>query len=745
MNNRARELPTSGMSLGDIYYTLFRRKWLILGFVTAGFLVAAVLYLVTPKMYHSEAMILLSYILENKTANPTEANAQVRNMDLRSETIINGEQSILLSLDLATQVADLVGPKEILDKVSKGTNSLEAARFIQTHLTITLPGKGNLIQITLEHPDPGVPQKVLHQLLESYFKRHVEIHRSPGFLEDILAQQTDALKSSLLQIEDQLRKTKASAGVTSLEDARKIYSEQRDRILEEMLTAETELAERLVGTNEVQANLPQQTEALAKEIGAPQDKLDAYRNSCLRLLVYRNNERAMLVRNTEENPLVIRLREQIAEANKEKSRLETDYPKLADPRVRAMLIESPADMLAPTSSAARIASLQARTNALRLQLERLQTQAAKVDLIEPTIVELQRKKNLTETNLYLYSASLEQSRMAEARGPGKISNIKTIQSPTPPALSPGKILKPLLLVMVAGIIGGIGLAFLLETYIDQAVKRPSDLESRLNVPLFLTIPRMTLNGQARAALPGPGGTVPEAPPPPASKADDPAGQGALGGAAVAPWDPSHGVHSYCDALRDRLITYFEVNNMTHKPKLVAVTGCSHGAGVSTIAAGLAATLSETGDGNVLLVEMDLANGAAHPFFKGKPASRLMDVLEHDKRDAALIQDNLYVASATEPDDRLPRVLPKRISQLVPKFKASDYDYIIFDMPMVDQRSITPRLTGFMDMTLMVVESEKTQRDAVKRAVALINESGGKFRAILNKYRAYVPEGLHREY
>ena len=46
---------------------------------------------------------------------------------------------------------------------------------------------------------------------------------------------------------------------------------------------------------------------------------------------------------------------------------------------------------------------------------------------------------------------------------------------------------------------------------------------------------------------------------------------------------------------------------------------------------------------------------------------------------------------------------------MPKFKASDYDYIIFDMPHVSQTSVTPRLAGLMDMVLFVIEAEKTRR------------------------------------
>ena len=216
------------------------------------------------------------------------------------------------------------------------------------------------------------------------------------------------------------------------------------------------------------------------------------------------------------------------------------------------------------------------------------------------------------------------------------------------------------------------------------------------------------------------------------------------GSELAPWHPAHGLRPFYDALRDRLITFFEVNNMTHKPKLVAVTGCAQGAGVSTVAAGLAASLSETGDGNVLLVDMNLQDGAAHEFYKGQLACGLEDALAADKRDNALVQNNLYVVSEAGNSELLPSVLPKRFKNLVPRLKASDYDYIIFDMPAVSQISITPRLARFMDMVLMVVEAEKTNAEVVKRAGALLTHSKGHVGIVLNKGRSYVPKRLQQD-
>src|SRR5208282_4206762 len=151
----------------------------------------------------------------------------------------------------------------------------------------------------------------------------------------------------------------------------------------------------------------------------------------------------------------------------------------------------------------------------------------------------------------------------------------------------------------------------------------------------------------------------------------------------ARWDSAHPLRLYFEALRDQLVTYFEVNNLHHTPKLIAVTACAKGAGVSTVASGLAATLSETGEGNVLLVDMNSTQGVAHPFYMGKPTCRLADALQVQKKNDAMVQENLYVVSEGTNGKELLNI-PKYVTQMVPKLRASDYDYIIFDMPPVSQ-------------------------------------------------------------
>jgi Mrp family chromosome partitioning ATPase len=385
---------------------------------------------------------------------------------------------------------------------------------------------------------------------------------------------------------------------------------------------------------------------------------------------------------------------------------------------------------------AQIMMLETKAKILNSQLSQIQSRAAKIDESKTTIAELEQRQHRQEAELEYFLRNLEQARIDDMIGAGKAANIGIIQSPSPPSKQwPKKLKKKAAILAAGGIAFGLALAFLIEMFLDRSLKRPVEVESKLGLPLFISIPDFARNGHPLAKMTGKSPLL----------LTEGAEKGATQNAAMAPWNRQHPMRRFCEGLRDRMIVNFEVKNVTHNPKLVAVTSCAKGAGVTSVAAGLAASLSETGDGNVLLVDMNIEGGAAQQFYKGKPGCGVDDVLETEARKNALIQKNLYVAvEPVENNDKLPSVLPKHLMGLIPKLKASDYDYIIFDMPAVTQTSMTPRLARLMDMVLLVIESEKTNQDVARKVVSLLGESKANITTVLNKTRSYVPSRLYQE-
>ncbi len=748
MNDRQTMNQRSRLTLDDVYYVLFKHKWKIIICSTAGLLGAVAWVAFRPPRYESEAKLFIRYVLDSKSPSPTpDGSRMISSYD--GQSVINSEIEILNSLDLAEQVVDTIGADKILAKAGGGKDRIRAANVVRKGLVVEVPNKSNVMRILFQHPDPDIVQPVLTGLIDSYFKKHVEIHQAFGVVDDFLSQETDQLRAQLAQTEEELHQARNKAGVISLEDSKKDYTDQIAKIRQEIFDAEAELAEHQATLKAITPTATGSAEPTNTEPAAASLPVDEYKSISTRVDELWKRQQELAAQFTDENMLVKGVRQQIAEAEQSKRTLEEKYPALTRLGVSILNPSTPraGNSVDVGTETTQVLALQTKIKVLSGQLDQIRKEAGNMDQMDSTISELQRKKKLEEANYQYFSSSLEQARIDEAVNHGKISNISKIQAPSPPYRAPSGSPKKIAVIVAGGVVLGLGWAFLIELFLDRSVKRPIDVHTKLRLPLFLAIPDVNRNGhrrlakvdkdKLRALKPADSGAAP-AP----AVGGPPLDSGSQG---IEAWSPKLPLRPFYEALRDRLVMYFEVRGITHKPKLIAVTSAGRGAGVTTTAAGLAATLSETGDGNVLLVDMNQEQGSAQQFCQGRPVAKLEEALY--KKDSALVQDKLYVVTETEAANgsKLPRILPKRFTNLVPKLKVSDYDYIIFDMPAITQTSVTPRLAGFMDMVLLVIESEKTDRQLVQQSCALLAESKANVSAVLNKTRTYVPQRLHQEF
>ena len=381
------------------------------------------------------------------------------------------------------------------------------------------------------------------------------------------------------------------------------------------------------------------------------------------------------------------------------------------------------------TSKALLAGKQAKLDALKTRLRDIQQRTKQLSELRPQIEELERKREMDANNYKYFAASLEKARVDEALDPSKMPNISAVQRPSPPSLDTKTRDKVSLAIAGGGIALGIAFALLRGLVLNRTIGRPLELESRLDIPLMLSIPyRNGANGQRK--LPS-NGSSPE--------------PGALTtsrrNSKVAPWDSRHFIRPYCDAIRDRLGLYFELNHLTHRPKLVGIAGFSKASGASSLAAGLAASLSETDDGKVLLVDVNRGPEDVHPFFKGKPAYPLKAALKPSEQIAS-VADNLYLATVGSPNSGGPAQLGlKKFFDMMPNMKASDFDYIIFDMPPLYDTSPTWGMAAFMDKLLLVVEAERSNRDVVKRGYRKLVAERDNVSVVVNKTRVRIPAWL----
>jgi len=739
--DQAPESTGPSINLGDIYYTLFRHKWKVMLFGLVGLGAAAAVYYTEPRMYQSRARLLLRYVQEEKAIGTNDA---IKTPGGRGDTTISAEISIISSLDVSRMAAEAVGPEKIIGSEVTANPKQVAAQIINSGLTVEVPRGSAVLELAFAHTNAAVVQPVLNELINTYLKRHLEIHRPGAKFDDSFVQQTDQLKAKLAQTEEHLLRARRAAGIISLVHAKQVFGDRISSLQNAKMSAEASLAESRALFKRMMDETAGRRVETAPESPTSEPPVDLstlplaeYQRLMERYNLTRQRQEQLLLAFTPESSRVKEVAAQIAELESKKAELEKNHPALirVAPRTAPAPGVTVASTFDPVIERARISGLETRIEVLKSQLEQVRAESDAVESAEIQIQDLERRRKMEEENYTFLSSSLEQARIREALGAGRVTNIFPVQTPTPPSRVVGNTTKIAAGIAAGGFVLGIAWAFIIELFLDRTIKRPTDVRKLTGLNLFLSIPRATkrrrlLGGASKPALPGPQGETNGAAAPDAS-------------GALAPWHPDDELQPYYSALRDRLIGYFESANIVHKPKLIALAGVGKNSGDAAVAAGLAGSLSETEGGNVLFVDMTAGQGTAQQFFKGKVTGNIDDALS--AREGSQVQDKLYVVSEMGKGAQLPRALPMRFNHLIPKLKASDFDYIIFNMPPVSPISVTPRLAGYMDMVLLVIESEHADRDLVARARDLLAESKTPVGAVLNKTRSYVPHLLQQDF
>jgi len=714
---KQRAPPAPQVGRGDVLFTLFRHKWIILGSMALGILAAMVVAILNPPLYVSQAKLLLHYVTESKGVDQKEIE-------------------ILTCLDTVTQAVAMVGPERILAGNGGGNSSVAAAGVIGSGIDVS-SSSSPILTISFKNRDKEIVQQVLDAVIHAYILKRLEVYTGAGVLDEYWVKD---LAEKLAHTEEELQRAKTAARPAFLDESGQPYETRIAKAQAGPDVARSEVAARraALGEESKQRRFQNSTDGA----DTPADALSNYTDLVAELEKLKNEARKLSRQGYKEaHPLVQTVRGQLRNLSAQKAELERDFPALSQAAVAAPGRGTNSAGLDVASQLTEIKRLSARVASLESSLSNLQAQAAHVLELEPKIAELERQRAHLRSSYDSIMARLAKVMGGANTKDDKVINISVVQNPSPPQLDLKKMLE-LVGGALLGCIGlGVSLAFLLDRFLDRTIKGTVDVEQHLRMPVFLAIPDASRDGRVR--LPRlPGGR----PDTVAATTDPSRWTGQVGDRALASWDAGRSLGVYAAGLRERVWTYFEVHDMDlKKPKLVAVTGCGRGTGVSTLARGLASELSKTGDGNVLLVDVSGKQRAAHSCSMRKPGYGVSEVLKPGGRAEARVQERLYVARLDEVTGvDLALVLCRRFNYLVPKLKASDYDYIIFDMPPVSPTSPTPRLASHMDLTLLVLESERTEQKAAARAKELMHEAHANVAAVLNKCRRHVPEALCKD-
>lgn len=736
----------SGFNVQDALFVLFKHKWMILALSLIGLLAAALVYRNRVPLFVSESKLQVLYVLQRENVDSFQKQTTPGQEPLNS--VIGPEMDVLMSVDVAIAAAEKVGVSKILPKAGPGATASDAANVIRDGFKVG-PGLGsNVLHLIYSNPNPELAKEILEALMACYFDKHIMLHRSAASFESIAAQ-TDEAEKRLKSTVDELNKLRGESGILSLASANNEMESTKARIKEELTATEAEYAEQEAAVNAVEEavekSVADSEKANAekannqKTLAAPANVVTEYKTLMDLLGFLQKRQLDLQVKFKSGNRLLELNQQQMRGYEAKRRELVAKYPSLA----QQAEVDAPGGKTSATPDRTRLAALNAKIDYFKNSLKAIEEQFREQYKIGLKIEELERRKGIEES---AYMSLEEKLRLAEIDKQilkqSQMPNITVVQHPTVPMKSYDEKTNKIILGLAGGGIAmGLGLAFLIEMLFSRKVSRPIEIQTRLQLPLLLSIPYVRRKERGGLLL-GHETTVPRI------------GGGEETTTAMTlvdevPYETpnrklGHFILPYSETIRDRIIFNFEINNLTHKPKLVAVTGLSEGAGASTVAAGLAKSFSEIPGTKVLLVDLSSFHPEDNPLFGEIPRHSLNGAL-HLARNTKFRENpqNLYYASATARRDEtgLTTFSPVHLYELMPHLQASQYDYIVFDMPPVDQTSRTLTMAGLMDKVLLVLDAENTSRDGLMWGYSELVKGRADVSCIFNKTRSHVPGWL----
>ncbi len=291
-----------------------------------------------------------------------------------------------------------------------------------------------------------------------------------------------------------------------------------------------------------------------------------------------------------------------------------------------------------------------------------------------------------DTNRELYNGLLQRFKeVGVAAGIGT-NNISVVDEAKTPVLPYKPNLKlNALLALVLGLLGGIGLAFLLE-HLDDTFKQPDEVEKRLGLPVLGIVP---LTRQKR------GDSRPVA--------------------LVGHEDPRS---IFAESYRS-LRTALEFSTSRGVPRMLTVTSAMGNEGKSTTTISLAIQFAQAGK-KVLLIDADLRKPTLHRTLGLDNNKGLTNLLTGDQeRPAAIAQPthipNLFVITSGPLPPNPAELLSgsKMLGLLV--LAAEKFDQILVDSPPVIGLADALILGNLCDGTLLTVAMGSTPRAYVQAA------------------------------
>jgi polysaccharide biosynthesis transport protein len=523
-----------------------------------------------------------------------------------------------------------------------------------------------LIYVSFASPDPKLSADVTNTLLRSYID-HVFKTRHDAILQSTewLSKQLDDIRQKMEDSNRALAEFQKSTGIINLDEGSSSFGQRMAELNKQLTEAQ---AQRI-------------------ELGAFLDNVTD-----------NNGKRLPQVGN---NPVVQGLTSRLGEVRSELAMARVIY---GDKHPNVQKLQNQADALQAQIDEQRATILAGLKTSYNAAKAREQKMSGEMNLTSKQLNQLAQYASLkkeAEADAALYNGLYSRIKEAGIAAAGKASNIRILDhaqildTPTKP-----KVQQNLLFGMLAGVIGGIMLAFLKDAF-DDHIRTPEDIKKWTGLSNITIVPQI-VSDQSRAAnflsLRNGGSSIPQT--------------FVLG----RPDSPE------AEALR-ALKTSLMLSQAGKPLQALLIASSSPGEGKSTVAINLAIALAR--HGRTCLVDADLRGADLADAFQLSPEHGLCDVLAGSIRLDDAFQkiadtDLVLIPAGRSGIDSAQLLSPEKARHLVGQLR-SHFEFVVIDSPPLLAYTEGMLLSPTVDGVVLVGRSGASTGEAMARSVEILQQ------------------------
>ncbi|OGD78514.1 MAG: hypothetical protein A2Y64_05605 [Candidatus Coatesbacteria bacterium RBG_13_66_14] len=575
-------------------------------------------------------------------------------------------------------------PKRIIS--FRVTNPIQEAESIRQATTVQQSSDSNAFTVSVSHTDPKMVARLANTIAEVYVDENLRWKQERARkAREFIGQQIEVAEVKLRLTEDLLREYKEELGIVSFTDEARELIHRLSVVEENRNSLEQELAEleEQQGTVENYLNRGEiDLDTLTAMSSWPAFQTDQMLKEFVRTAGELTLEKQQL-RQTSGllNP---RLAEIDGELDAVEGGIERRLTYIATSGALGISIEGAKSKLDETSNS---------ISELTAELSTMPREEMELSIRE-------RKSDVASKIHSLLLERYEEARINESMETGDVRIIDRAIRPTAP-VSPNHA-SDLLLGLAVGLVIGIGLAMIVEMN-DTTVKSADEVTGLTGLSPIGTIPKATEEFEEL-------------------------GEGRL----IVLENPRSPIAETYRIIRTN-IQYFGIDKQI---RVLSITSPSKGEGKTTTTANLGVSIAQQGH-KTLLVDTDLRKAKMHRFFNIPNTPGFTELILGDRTDEEVIRptqvENLFVLPSGHPPPNPSELLSSRRTQDILERFRQEYDKVILDTSPVLAVTDPAVLGSLVDGTILVIEAEVSEAEAVKEAVNLLKNARAQILGfVLNK-------------